>query len=485
MSSVFDALQLQRIAQAIEDGQAGATATATVNLDFSNVGDMTGATAGTAGTHGLVPAPAAGDQDKTLHGDGSWRVNSADLPQVFGSSSGPIITLADAADYAASDLVIDIDPVQSGSGDPAPDNIRPISGWTGANISIGGENIYNQNNITASGGGRVTVTAIGDKSLRVSTGTNGVSYAASIQQLSNYNLEPNARYVVKATVHVVSGVPHMGIRNSTTNTFIASAGEIHEGVNYFEFTTPSVGAYLSFLATWASTSVGDVYYQDITISKINKTHPITFPSEAGTVYGGTLDVTNGTLTVTKANIASYAGETLPGTWISDRDVYDPDNPTAPTTGAQVVYDLDTPLTYQVISTDVYLTSGTCSVWANTGDIITLKYVKSDYNDIMRAVPKMKMPDYSAAIASGTYNLFDGFNYTAVKDCIIYVMIGCDSSLSYPFVSVNNNSLGYIWSNTSGIEFPLFIALNAGDVLDVSATTQGNNWTENYIVFALN
>ena len=34
--------------------------------------DMTGATASTAGTHGLVPAPAAGDDTKFLRGDGTW-----------------------------------------------------------------------------------------------------------------------------------------------------------------------------------------------------------------------------------------------------------------------------------------------------------------------------------------------------------------------------------------------------------------------------
>ena len=33
---------------------------------------MTGATATTAGASGLVPAPAAGDQDKCLKGDGTW-----------------------------------------------------------------------------------------------------------------------------------------------------------------------------------------------------------------------------------------------------------------------------------------------------------------------------------------------------------------------------------------------------------------------------
>lgn len=34
--------------------------------------DMTGAAAGTAGAHGLVPAPAAGDNTKFLRGDGTW-----------------------------------------------------------------------------------------------------------------------------------------------------------------------------------------------------------------------------------------------------------------------------------------------------------------------------------------------------------------------------------------------------------------------------
>jgi len=34
--------------------------------------DFTGATSSTAGTHGLVPAPAAGDQELFLRGDGTW-----------------------------------------------------------------------------------------------------------------------------------------------------------------------------------------------------------------------------------------------------------------------------------------------------------------------------------------------------------------------------------------------------------------------------
>ena len=101
------------------------------------------------------------------------------------------------------------------------------------------------------------------------------------------------------------------------------------------------------------------------------TYSITFPSEAGTVYGGTLDVTNGTLTVTKANIASYDGETLPGAWISDRDVYSAGG--TPTVGAQVVYELAEPITYQLTPTEVQMLLGTNNIWADTGDILEGKY----------------------------------------------------------------------------------------------------------------
>lgn len=39
---------------------------------------MTGATADAAGTSGLVPAPAAGEQDKYLRGDGMWAAPLSD-----------------------------------------------------------------------------------------------------------------------------------------------------------------------------------------------------------------------------------------------------------------------------------------------------------------------------------------------------------------------------------------------------------------------
>lgn len=68
MSNIFQNLQLQRIADAIENGQAGGE----ITIDVTGAGDMQGATASTAGVHGLVPAPQAGDQDKFLTGAGTF-----------------------------------------------------------------------------------------------------------------------------------------------------------------------------------------------------------------------------------------------------------------------------------------------------------------------------------------------------------------------------------------------------------------------------
>ena len=45
----------------------------------NNVDTMTGATSAAAGTRGLVPAPAVGDSEKYLKGDGTWGSPSAGL----------------------------------------------------------------------------------------------------------------------------------------------------------------------------------------------------------------------------------------------------------------------------------------------------------------------------------------------------------------------------------------------------------------------
>ena len=89
-----------------------------------------------------------------------------------------------------------------------------------------------------------------------------------------------------------------------------------------------------------------------------------------TVYGGTLNAKTGVLTATDALIASYNGESLPSTWISDRDEYKAS--TTPTVGAQVVYKLATPQTYQLTPQQIALLEGE-NVIATDGDNLNVTY----------------------------------------------------------------------------------------------------------------
>ena len=74
------------------DTPPGATYTAGTNVQISaqNVisatdttySNFTGATSSVAGSNGLVPGPAAGDQEKVLHGDGTWKDTTAKLVEM-------------------------------------------------------------------------------------------------------------------------------------------------------------------------------------------------------------------------------------------------------------------------------------------------------------------------------------------------------------------------------------------------------------------
>lgn len=60
----------------------------TVALTGATYSDFTGATSSSAGAHGLVPAPAAGDEGKVLTGDGTWKDATAKLVEMsYGESN--------------------------------------------------------------------------------------------------------------------------------------------------------------------------------------------------------------------------------------------------------------------------------------------------------------------------------------------------------------------------------------------------------------
>ena len=274
--------------------------------------------------------------------------------------TGNPVTFETQAETTLKSCVLSFSPVQAGSGDPSPDNIRDISGYTGVTVARCKKNIYNGTLVTGK-----------------YYDANGVEQSLSSMNHSGFiPVDPNTKYTFSSVSSVRDSV--MRVSGFDANkAWIAAVTQVStpaNGTPYdVTFTTPANCEYIIFnvytgnsnvqVESGASKTTYEAYSgQDYTFS---------WQTEAGTVYGGTLDITTGVLTVTNGYIASYNGETLPGKWISDRDVYQAGG--TPTTGAEVVYTLSTPLTYQLTAKTVQSVAGINNILTDANGTITIKY----------------------------------------------------------------------------------------------------------------
>jgi hypothetical protein len=295
------------------------------------------------------------------------------------TAEGEIASFSDGADdVPVKSLVVGIEPVQSGEGDPSPTNVRPISGWTGCNISRVGRNLF---------GGLEFAQKIGEIANlpSYSIDTNNKTFTFRYAQPKDVR----AIFKLKTPTRITAIITYKNNGNNQSIIFRYTDGDFFKlplnntngnkttlvYTNYENKLVDNVA--LSHYADASTT----VYYDESGffdgvatasdfIPYAGNLYHITFPTEAGTVYGGTFDVLSGVLTVTKGFIQSYNGEALPSPWISDRDVYA--QGATPTTGAEVCYTLAEPITYQLTPNEVKSLLGQNNIWADTGDT-TVEY----------------------------------------------------------------------------------------------------------------
>jgi len=231
-------------------------------------------------------------------------------------------------------------------------NICPISGHTQAVVMRTGVNVWDEESETGGYDASTGEKVDGDK----------------IRSKNKIPCLPNTTYFFACT----------GSYNGWVGIYFYDANEnyvsvVAPNVNH-TFSTPANARFLTFNT---SDGYSKTYNHDISINYPSTDHDYHSGQVAqytidlnGTVYGGTLDVLTGVLTVDSAFIASYNGETLPSTWISDRDVYAAG--TTPTTGAQVCYKLATPQTVQLTANEIKTILGHNNIWNDCGDT-TVEY----------------------------------------------------------------------------------------------------------------
>lgn len=212
-----------------------------------------------------------------------------------GSAAGPVASFV--ADRAAPlrDLTVGISPVQSGSGDPSPDNVRPISGWTGANIVVS-----------------PTLEA-----------ADGTTYPVSWQA--------EAGTVYGGTLDVTAGTLTVKYASETLNS-----------VYYFNKYT---NYYLWFLRR---PDVNPGY-------KLNG-------GALSDIFAPRLWMPGHLWTGTETAYIGVVGPDQSLTTQEEANAWMADHP------AQVVFELETPITYQLTPVEIRTLLGRNNIWADTGDV---------------------------------------------------------------------------------------------------------------------
>ena len=270
------------------------------------------------------------------------------------SVSGNPVTCHPVEDYPLS-AVVSLEPKQAGTGDPSPENVRPISGWDEVTVNVRGKNLWTTDisypiangllnydedteTYTLSPGEPAWSQSIFSFPFPIQTGTKvtcsifcesgRIAGTISIGGYHNSNSPSWQCNVVFPKNQDLSGkvlTNTMVTTDTLTNfwVFFDAGCEVLEETKF------------KVMYSFGENSGNWEPYQPGT------TAALTLPE---TIYGGTVDAVTGAGSKTWGYIASYNGESLPGEWISDRDVYS--SGTTPTTGAQVAYKLSTPEPFQ-------------------------------------------------------------------------------------------------------------------------------------------
>ena len=347
------------------------------------------------------------------------------------ATGNPLTFTTDKAKPLKS-LLIPFTPVQSGSGDPSPDNVRPVTGWTGLNVWHGGENLLDKQNVI---NGYFTTS-----------GNETIIYSSNSGRIVWMPCKPNTTYMC----HKMEGGQRFAVycsENTPGANVVVNEPKVNTGNNSVRKVTTSENAKYLCMFVWLSSADTEITAQEMIDSVMveagnvtpsayepytGATIPVDWTDEAGTVYGGTLDLVTGVLTVTymqkvsdgsvvddwsfgessglyraicgssrfnnnppkasststlKTNyFASASRSAIGNAYISSTNNFICYPPSEITTKEewlaylaehplQIVYELAEPITVQLTPTQITALIGTNTIWSDTNGENTVVYLK--------------------------------------------------------------------------------------------------------------
>lgn len=384
------------------------------------------------------------------HGTGNLKINITSDPFKYKKLStivtknasagtaytGSLVTF-NTANAKINDLSVSMQPIQSGSGDPSPENIRPISGRTGLSVYRTGKNLYDMSRQIASGNNAnygTTLAENTDYTFSVSSSVSGLYIAYSDAE----TMPP---------VDVNANWTNMSLRYNTSSV-TANSGS-HKWYRLQAYNSSGL-TDMTYQLELGSTATAYEPYNGTTYS-------VDWTTQAGTVYGVTVDVVTGQLTVdtvcatkalsafslveTKTNTKHYRymgnffGSSLPLDSGSGNlcniapNAYNSRDATHfyPVTGTgrielwvpvdlstdtevQIAVPIATPLTYQLSAHEIEALVGTNNVWSDGGNVTVAVVTPETLTNNGRAVVPtltasadmvLKWGNYSASVQQGT------------------------------------------------------------------------------------
>ncbi len=240
-------------------------------------------------------------QNKVITAALEAKLDADEFPAAFPTeaASGAVVSVTDGADgLPVRSLKVRIAPAQSGSGVPAPDNLRNISGRTGASVFRAGRNMFDE-----------ATAVLYDRFINVSATPKLWSYDASSKSIA-FPCKPNTAYSVSCSdpdAETVITVFRVGWIESGIPSGIGTAPEVHGvfNVGAAGSVTLTTGEYATHIVVQLNAAILSARSARLQIEPGSATPyeayrgaacVFDWESEAGTVYGGTLDVTTGVLT---------------------------------------------------------------------------------------------------------------------------------------------------------------------------------------------
>ena len=341
---------------------------------------------------------------------------------VTDTASGSIASFPDGADgVPVKSLTVAVEPVQSGSGDPSPDNVRPISGHTQAVVTRTGKNLLNTtlSSLTVNG---ITFTVNNDGTITA----DGTATANAQIQVPFSGLYGNVKYTgcpSGGSNNKYDVYPWDRVQNARPKKWDGTtAAGTDYGNTLEELQIPLGHSCLIVCRVYSGYTASGLVFKpmivasDVTDATYEQYEGNTYTINlGGTIYGGALDVGTGVLTVDRAIVdigtlnwtynssendfasniqgrrigrfniicdtyktvamrATEIDKALEGAngttaiFIRDTSYSDVNSFKSAMSGVMLVYELAEPITVQLSPQEVTSILGQNNIWSDAGDV---------------------------------------------------------------------------------------------------------------------